>query len=148
MGKLLAWITGPIAGYVLGGALALALVGVAVTVGVYHYKLADMTEQRDGYRDRIENPSTGYVARNAQCETNVASLRAGLSRLSADVKALADDTRARDAWIATALAQASARAAGAKASADKLLALPARSAPGTLKACLDGASVLKRGVYQ
>lgn len=148
MGKIIGFVTGPLAGYVFGGALAVFAIVFAVTVGVYHWKLGAMTTERDGYRERIENPTTGYVARMAQCGTNVATLQTGLSRLTIEVKALADETRNRDKKISEALEKAGAQAAGARRSADKLLALPAPAPVGSAEACRAGAAILKRGVYQ
>lgn len=148
MGRILAFVGGPIAGYVFGAALAALALTFAVTVGVYHYKLADMTEQRDGYRERIENPTTGYVAKNAQCGTNVAQLTKGLDRISKEVEDLAKATKDGDARTAAIVADAVARSRGVKTSTDKLLALLAPASPGTLKACDAGALILKRGVFQ
>lgn len=148
MGAILAFVRGPIAGYVFGGALLAVSIAFAVTAGVYHFELASITRDRDALKDRIDNPSTGYVVRTAQCETNVSTLRTGLNRLSGEVEALAAATREGDARTAAALALVASRAGAAKAAADKLLALPARSAPGTLNACRDAAQVLKRGIYQ
>lgn len=148
MGAILKFIVGPIAGYVFGAALAVLAITFAVTVGVYHWKLDAMTEDRDALKERIDNPATGYVVRNAQCGTNVAQLKSGLSRVSADVEALAQATRDGDASLKAAIAAASARLAGVKGATDKLLALPAPAAVGTLKACDAGALILKRGVFQ
>ncbi len=148
MGRILGFVTGPIAGYVFGAALAALALTFAVTVGVYHYKLADMTEQRDGYRERIENPTTGYVARNAQCGTNVEQLKSGIARISKDVEDLATATKEGDARTREAIAAAVRNSQGVKSSTDKLLAMIAPAAPGTLKACQAGAAILLKGAIQ
>lgn len=145
MGAILKWIVGPIAGPVFGIAAVLLAVGWLTNALVDRAELASVRTERDHLKAEIYDPSTGYLARNTQCETNVAGLTVGLDHVRADVQKLADDTKASDANLRAAMARQGAIAGATKAAADKLLALPAPAAVGTLEACTAAARVLKTG---
>jgi hypothetical protein len=145
MGAIARWIIGPIAGPVFGVAVILLSIGWATTTLVSRHELATVTADRDRLQDAIYNPSTGYLARNTQCETNVAQLQAAIVRTAADIKKLGDDTIANGKRIGDLMAQQRAGAAAAKATADKLLALPSTAPRGTIEACSSAARILKTG---
>lgn len=145
MGAILRWIVGPIAGPVFGIAALMLGIGWVTTSIVDRADLAHVTADRDKLKASIDDPATGFVARNAQCETNVVQLQAAIVRTAADIKKLGDDTIANGKRIGELMAQQRAGAAAAKAAADKLLALPATAPRGTVEACTSAARILKTG---
>lgn len=140
MGTIIGFLTGKIAGPLFAGTTALLLVALAITVGVYHFELSNETARADRLDDSINNTSTGWAVRNAQCETNVKTLGSGLDRMAGDIKKLGDDTAAANAAAAKLMANAASEARGARVRADQVLALP-RPAPAD--ACKGAARVLK-----
>lgn len=145
MGAILRWIVGPIAGPAFG-ILALVLgIGWATTTLVARSELSTVTADRDRLKDQIDNPSTGYLARTAQCETNVAGLQVGLDATRRDIQKLGDASAANDRAVRGLMAKAAALAGDAQAKAARLLATPATAPIGSLDACTAGARILKGG---
>lgn len=142
---MIGWLTGKIAGPVFGIALLATCIAFAVTVGVYHFELANETARADKLDSEINAPSTGWVARNTQCLTNYGNVSASLKRTSDDIEQLAKDTANGNAKTAAAMAGAVAQIRNVKGSTDKLVASPPSAPVGTIDACRAGAHILKTG---
>lgn len=145
MTAILSWLTGKVAGPVFGIALIATSIAFAVTVGVYHFELASETARADKLEAAINAPSTGWVARNAQCETNVATLSVALDRVRGEVAELAKATAEGDAKTAVAIAGAASQIGRVRVSTEKLLATPPSAPIGSIDACRSGARILKTG---
>jgi hypothetical protein len=128
--------------YVLGGGLLLAL----IFGGVQTIRLYDMRAQRDHLQASIEDPVTGWAARHAQCETNVASLDTSIKGLNGQVEKLAADTKSGNERNAVLMGTAIINLRGVRASTDKLLAMPAMAPVGSIEACRAGARILRGSV--
>ncbi len=130
----------------LAPVLGIALVGALIWVALDAWKIAELTADRDQLKAAIYDPSTGFVARNAQCETNVAGLTVNLDGARADIKALADKSDAQDAKSTQTMAAAvKTILRGVSTSTARLLARPSTTVPGTLDSCKAGEAYI-RGV--
>jgi hypothetical protein len=130
---------------VFGIAFIATALSMIVTVGVYHFELAGMTTERDALKNQIYAEGTGLIARNTQCETNIASLNVGLKNARDDINSLAASTVETNKKTIAALTAAAAQVRTVKTATDKLLATPASAPIGSTQACSAGAHILKTG---
>jgi hypothetical protein len=117
------FITGKVAGpifAVLSVILLIAVIAVAVVDG---WKISTLETNSAALTSSINDPKTGYVVRNAQCQTNVATLSIAVSTQSATILALGQATAAAQARTAAAMAKAQVGLDAAQVAAAKILAL-------------------------
>lgn len=140
--SIASWIIGPIAGPVLGSALAVSLVGHGVSWGVNHFEFADMQKQRDAADERAR-----VSARSGDtCIVNLATIDTKLdentSQIRAWQKAGEDSTkRAQEAQETVHKAVAATRAAVAK-----LQSAPRVAPIGSFEACKAGIAAVRGDV--
>lgn len=136
MTGIFAFLVGRTAGPIFA-ALALALViANGVQWGVWSWQVSLIERDRDDYKARIEDPTTGYVRQVSQCLTNHDDLKGNLERLSGEVKDLAAADRARDEQLQKDVVgvRNATRAAQAKANTP----VTRMATIGTLEACQAG----------
>jgi hypothetical protein len=126
--------------FALFGILGLALL---LTNGLQYvgwtWTSARLERTIEQQRIRIEDPENGLVRQLTQCLTNGDTTKAGLDRISGEVKGLGDATAKRDEALAAAMAPAARAAAGAQKAATELLNRPREAMTiGTLEACTAG----------
>ncbi len=121
-----AFLTGKLAGPIFAAAAA----GLALALTVQSVRLGDAQDDRDRYRDRIENPTTGYVFANAAWKAYAGrwegEANACLSRLGTAMKEGEERARAAQADAD----RFKADAAAARRRADELLAQSRARLPG------------------
>lgn len=102
-----AWQVGTIA----ASTVALALAGALVVEKISH---ARTEKERAGLYNQIYTPFTGYLARNTQLTSNLATCSGSLDRQSAAIDQLADDSAKRIAEAEKNLVVARAATAAAE----------------------------------
>lgn len=102
--------------------------------------ILNLKQDKADLSDSINNSKTGWAVRQAQCQTNVATISSGFDRMAGDIRKLGDDTAAANAANAKLMATAATEARGARVRADQVLNLP-RPAPA--EACTVAAKILK-----
>lgn len=118
-----AFLTGPLAGPICGSALVLSLIGGAVVWAEGSWKVASLERDKAKLEASIADPETGFVARNAQCETNVAQLSGALTRSNQSIADWQARAAAADARAAKAIDAARASTRAASEQATRILAL-------------------------
>ena len=120
---MLGFLTSGIAGPLFGiGMLASVLLG-GVEYLVQSAKIANLQSDNAKLSTSIDDPKTGYIARGAQCESNVATLKTSIALTSQSLKNLAAQEAALEAAAAKATASAQAGAKAADAAAQHILSL-------------------------
>lgn len=102
--------------------------------------ISNLKQDKADLSDSINNTKTGWAVRQAQCQTNVATISSGFDRMAGSIRDLGDKTAAANAANAKLMATAATEARGARARADQVLNLP-RPAPADV--CTGAAKVLK-----
>lgn len=102
--------------------------------------ISNLKQDKAELSDSINNTKTGWAVRQAQCQTNVATISAGFDRMAGSIRDLGDKTAAANTANAKLMAAAASEARGARERADQVLNLP-RPAPAD--ACTGAAKVLK-----
>lgn len=97
------------AGAVAGGVAAVALGGALI---VKSFEMASVDKQRATLQMAIDDPKTGYVARIAQSETNVAGLQVAVASRDKAITDLSAADAARLAAMTKAVAAAQALSFG------------------------------------
>lgn len=123
MGAIVGFFTSKIAGPIFGGiaaVLLLALITVKITDGA---KIGTLETANEKLSVSIMDPKTGYIARNVQCETNVATLGTAITHQSETIIALGKATADAQAKTKAAMEQAQKGLDAAQAAAAKIIAL-------------------------
>lgn len=116
----------------LGGGIAAAVVATLVLgLGVQTARLAGAHRDVTKLTDRIENPSTGYIAKLSTCQGNVAGLESAVKAQNSAVAAIGAESARKMDIASVAVTAAIQGRASAEGRAAKLL----RSRPAGLDAC-------------
>jgi hypothetical protein len=115
------WKAGAVAGVA-------AAVGLGVTALVERIELGHVRHDRDALSAQIEKPVTGWRARLAQSEANVATVSAALDDQSARLQALSAADAARLKALAGEVETANRRAATAEARSHQIFNAPLNGA--------------------
>jgi len=141
-----AFITSSIAGPIFGAIALASLIGNAVQWGVSSWQISLTERDRDAYKERIENPDTGYIRQVSQCLTNTSGLREAIAAVDKSAKDREATDKARDEALQKSLAATAKQAKGALDNSAKVLARPTVNTPGTLASCAAGEGYLRRGL--
>jgi len=95
--------------------------GFLIAAQVENHRVAELNRALD---DRISNPSTGYVVKLAQAQTNTIQVKTALERQVADLRAKAAADAARLAATEARLQAAQRETAKARRDAAAMLARP------------------------
>lgn len=120
------FLTSKLAGPIFGAAavvLALALI-------VQTARLSDAQSDRDTYRDRIENPETGYIHANAAWKAYAGQWKGSADACRDELQRTEQEAAARAAQAQADVNAAKADAAAARRRADELLAQSRQRLPG------------------
>jgi len=143
MTALLKFFIGPIAGPLFGIIALGALIGNAVQWGVWSWRISLIEADRDSYKERIENPDTGYTRQVTQCLTNTTGLREAIADVDKNAKDREDGDKARDEGLQKSMAATAKQAKGALDNSALILARPTVTTPGTLASCSAGEKYLR-----
>lgn len=108
-------------GGVAAGVLLLVASGFLIAAQVENSRVTELNRALD---DKITNPTTGYVVKLAQAQTNVITVKTALERQVSDLKASAERDRLRLAATEARLQAAQRESAQARRDAAKILATP------------------------
>lgn len=123
MGAIGEFFISKIAGPIFGGVAAVLLVALIIVKVTDSAKISNLEAANEKLSVSIMDPKTGYIARNIQCETNVATLGAAVTRQSETILGLGKATADAQAKAKAALEQAQKGLDAANAAAKTILEL-------------------------
>lgn len=123
MGAIAEFFVSKIAGPIFGGVALVLLLTLITVKAVDSSKISTLETANEKLSNSIMDPKTGYVARNVQCEANVATLGAAVTMQSETILGLGKATADAQARAKDAMAQAQKGLDAAQSAAGKILAM-------------------------
>lgn len=136
---MIAWLTGKLAGPVLGAASVVLLFGLITLWAVDAWKISSLTSDRDSLRAELKVATDNL----STCHASIGTLEGAVSGMRGDIDKLAKDTKNQNDSLAKAMSAQVPLLRGIRASATKLLSMPPTAPVGSLQACAAGAAVYR-----